>query len=152
MKPGPYTFSISQKGDKHFERGSDYKYSYNRMIIMKLKNGKDAKDGVEYVGGCVSELVSRDNYLKIDHMESGDYAFYIEVDWNETAKKYLDELSYCATSYGPDYVLFEQNFNKMYKKHDIIAKALSAKALSGKFDKDFNIVGVNKDKTIMRYS
>jgi len=54
-------------------------------MIMKLNNGKDAKDGVEYVAGCVSEKLKRDIYLTVTSMDAGQYVFFIEVDWHPLA-------------------------------------------------------------------
>ena len=99
---------------------------------MKLVNGKDAHDGVEYINGCSTEKITRDYYLEVPDMREGVYLFFIEVDWDESASKFIPDLTYCASAYGPDCVIFEEDVADQYDKADILKQALTDKCLSGK--------------------
>ena len=80
---GHYIFSFSQKCQKHFQKGCGYKYSFARMMVMKLRNGRDAKEGVEYIAAAITDPTDRDTYVEVKDMEEGEYYFFIEPDWHE---------------------------------------------------------------------
>ena len=113
--------------------------------MVKLNNNKDPADGVTYIDGCVNHKFYRDVYLEIEEVAPGNYAIFVEMDWDQSATEHLPELSYCISSYGIHNVLFsEEDYSGSYSKEFILEKALTSKALSGKFDEDFNIQYVNE--------
>ena len=66
---GPATISVTQKDKRCFPRGSDYKYSYVKMILAKidLENTNIHEDGdkveLEYIKG--NKSASRDTHVEL---------------------------------------------------------------------------------------
>jgi hypothetical protein len=92
-KGGKHTISVSQRGERMFDRDEDYKYSCARVIISSLSGGSD---GVKYIKGGIGCMV-RDTHVDVD-LEPGVYGVYVEVDWEENCYK---DHQYCITRYGP---------------------------------------------------
>lgn len=79
-----------------FDRVSDYKYSCSRIIVTKLNNGMDFKNGVTYIkSGC--GVMARDSHVDVELLP-GTYAVFTVVDWEDNC--YTDR-QYAITRYGP---------------------------------------------------
>lgn len=89
-----------------YEKDCDYKYSFNKQIIVKLINENDWSKGFEYVTGCTSELICRDNYLKVEDLEPGVYYHYIEIQWEDGTEKYNPQFEFTANCYGISHISY----------------------------------------------
>tara|TARA_B110000285_G_C15105152_1_gene607515 strand:+ start:374 stop:1507 length:1134 start_codon:yes stop_codon:yes gene_type:complete len=99
---GEHTLSVSQKGERMFDRDSAYKYANCRLIILKWKNDKNPNAGFEYVCGSKG-VEDRDAYIELKKLDKGTYYFYIEMEWPVDHPLY----DFCVTSYGESNVTFE---------------------------------------------
>jgi len=97
MKEGCQTFSVSLPDKNNFPRSQDYKYSSCRFIVVKLVNGYDYNDGVEYKGGLYSHF-ERDYYIEKKNLKPGKYLAFVEFDWHESVK--TDAQDFVMTCYG----------------------------------------------------
>ena len=73
---GRYTFSISQKGERMFPRGSGYKYSNSRLALIQ-----ETDDGMNYIKGGYG-YAQRDTYLEFDELEAGNYWLICDIKWH----------------------------------------------------------------------
>jgi len=84
--------------------------SYCRAILIKSLDGKTLDGGIEYIKGMSNDVISRDMYLEFEHLETGTYYLYVDMDWDLTTK----DFRYCATSYGQAEIKFEINKYDVY--------------------------------------
>lgn len=105
-EPGEYTFAAAQKSGRMHSRKCDYHYSACRLMLVKLHNGEDLRGGVSYISGRTSTM-GRDTYIELQHLEPGQYYFYVEMDWEPTTA----DRSFCATCYGASYVVIEDEID-----------------------------------------
>jgi len=86
-------------------RGVDIKLSFSRIILIRLKNGRDWGGDIEYIKGMTSSVVARDVYLELDCLEQGEYYLYVEIDWHPSTQQF----EFAAASYGVQHVEFHQD-------------------------------------------
>ena len=55
---------------------------------------------------------------------------YVEMDWHPTTK----EFDFTVTSYGEEYVAFQSDDTKDFRKHEVLKRVFIDKASSGKFN------------------
>ena len=91
-KPGLFTFSVSQIDSRCKPRNCEYEYSSCRIIVLNEAN-------FEQVYGGIQGFQDRDAYLEIDHLDSGNYLLFIEMEWHETTPNGNGN-SIAATCYG----------------------------------------------------
>ena len=116
-----------------FPRGHGYKYSNTRMIIVKRENGAH-----QFMKGDKGFRL-RDNHMEFKNLEKGDYAVYVEVDWEEDTKDRV----FCITSYGKSKVSFGE-CNSSTPKEDILRPIFKSKAmLAEKSPKEFPDVSIS---------
>ena len=94
-------------------------------ILMKLNNGSDLSAGVTYISGNKG-YEDRDAYMELANLEQGDYALYVEMEWQKSTAE--EDRSFCVTSYGCSNVTFEKDMQSEYSKEDILRSAFMAKA------------------------
>jgi hypothetical protein len=62
--PGINTFTVSQRGERMFDRSKNYEYSPCHMVLVKLNNGEDMNEGVTYIKGAKG-IKTRDAHIEV---------------------------------------------------------------------------------------
>ena len=149
---GEHTLSVSQKGERMFDRDSAYKYANCRLIILKWKNDKNPNAGFEYVCGSKG-VEDRDAYIELKKLDKGTYYFYIEMEWPVDHPLY----DFCVTSYGESNVTFEGDDAQQLcenKKEVALEIAFMAKAQQAHEFSDVKVTDMAEDgaKNIKKYT
>ena len=101
---GPQTISISQKDERCMNRRSLYEYSNCRIIVMKLLNNQDMKNGVTFLKGTKG-YQERDTYIEFDNLNRGTYYAYVEMEWHDSVT--YEQRQFNITNYGQGKTIFK---------------------------------------------
>lgn len=123
---GTHTFSVTQRDQRNFHRKHPYTYSYCRSVLMKLENGKDLSEGVEFIGSHTGNRV-RDANLEVT-VEAGTYAFFVQMDWEGKSEKFVDS-EYAVARYGPGEAEWKDCASN--SKEEVLTAAFTSHAKSG---------------------
>jgi len=125
---GEACISVAQKDARCFLRGTDYEYSYCRVIVMKIDTEKTDvdEDGdnleVDYMAGGAGD--DRETHLEFPNLQKGEYYVYVELDWHANTT----ETSFCVTCYGAAESTFTRDEKALYTKEMVLQNAFRSKA------------------------
>ena len=85
--PGHIYLSVQQKNKKHFKNNNDYKYSYVRLVLAKIKDGKISSI-IQANYDCTQMVFIEANLTK------GKYFVLTEIEWAQNLYHQLNLTAY----------------------------------------------------------
>ena len=117
---GEACISVAQKDQRCFLRGTDYEYSYCRVIVMKIDVDKTDVDDdgdnleVDYIAGGGGD--DRETHLEFPNLKKGEYYVYVEIDWHANTS----ETNFCVTCYGASKSAFTRDEKALFPKEMVL--------------------------------